>query len=66
MILVCIYYIKNILFLRLDCLGDKLEIFSHLGQPNFLLIYSGIHVEQTEAFWNDGKKKKEKSPLQWD
>lgn len=50
MILACIDYIKNILFLRLDCLGDKLEIFFHLGLLNFLPIYSGIHVEQTEAF----------------
>lgn len=66
MILVCIDNTKNILFLRLDCLGDKLEIFFHLGLPNLLLIYSGIHVEQTEAFWNDGKKNKKKPRLQWD
>lgn len=58
MILVCIHYTEDILFLRLDCLGDKLEIFFHLGFQIFFLIYSGIHVEQTGAFGNDEKKNK--------
>lgn len=65
MILVCIDYTEDILFLRLDCLGDKLEVFFHLGLQNFLLIYSGIHVEQTETFGNDEERKKSPS-LQWD
>lgn len=57
MILVRLDYTENILFLRLDCLGDKQEILFHLGLQKFLLIYSGIYVEQTEAFGNDEKKK---------
>lgn len=62
MILVCTDYTENILFLKLDCLGDKLEISFHSGLQNFLLIYSGTHVEQTEGFGNDEKKKRKSQP----